>query len=118
MIVIDLNQEIIIANEVRKATTFWQRLLGLLAKKDLSTEQGLIIEPCKIVHTFFMNFDLDIIFLNQSGRVVELVERMPPNQISPFVSKAHSVIELRAGVIEDKGINLGNEITIKKTLKK
>lgn len=114
MILIDASQEIIIAKEVRDATTFWQRLLGLLGKKDLSVEQGLIIEPCKIVHTFFMKFALDIIFLNQRDRVVNIIENMPPNRISPFINEAQVVVELKAGVSKNKEIRLGNKIISKK----
>lgn len=113
MIVINDSKNNIIADEVRIANTFWQRLVGLLGHNELKEDEGLIIKPCQMVHTFFMNFAIDLIFLDRSGQILELVENLKPNRISPFVIEAEQVIELASGIIQQKGIEVGEKIVIK-----
>ena len=112
MIVINASQDKVIAQEVSVANTFLKRLVGLLGRKGLPPQQGLIIKPSKMVHTFFMNFSLDLIFLDKQNRIVELVERIPPYRISPFVVKAEKVIELKAGIIESREVRIGDKLEI------
>ncbi|MBM7557187.1 DUF192 domain-containing protein [Halanaerobacter jeridensis] len=113
MKVINASKNNIIVNEVRVANTFWQRLVGLLRHKELKENEGLIIKPCQIVHTFFMSFTIDLVFIDGHGQVLELIENLKPNRISPFVVESEQVIELASGVIQTKGIELEDEILIK-----
>lgn len=96
MKLINRSKDIEIIGDLSKATTFWQRLVGLFGKTDMSLEEGLLLAPCKIVHTFGMKFPLDLIFLDSDNQVTKLVTSLQPNRISPVVFSAVKVIELKA----------------------
>ena len=113
MIVINASQDKVIAQEVSVANTFWERLVGLLRYKELKEDEGLIIKPSKMIHTFFMSFAIDVIFIDGQGQVLELVKNLEPNRISPFVVETEQVIELASGVIQQRGIEVGEKIVIK-----
>ncbi|MGM0501121.1 MAG: DUF192 domain-containing protein [Bacillota bacterium] len=113
MIVVNSTKDKIIAQQVSEAVTFWQRLVGLLGTKELKDGQGLVIKPTSMVHTFFMSFAIDVIFLDEQGYVVKIIENMTPGQISPFVSSAQQVIELNIGSITAGKVAVGDQILIK-----
>src|SRR5699024_11348410 len=88
-----------LANQVRLTTHLWGRLRGLMCKKKLEDGKALFIYPCQQIHTFFMKFPIDCIFIDQEYRVIELIERFEPWNYSKRVPKALGVIELPKGVI-------------------
>lgn len=96
MVIINESKDLMIADKVEEATTFLTRLVGLLGKRNLQAGEGLLIAPCKMVHTFFMKFPLCIIFLNEQNSVIKVIPSLAPNRISPFVPAAIKVIELKA----------------------
>ncbi|MBM7623022.1 DUF192 domain-containing protein [Sporohalobacter salinus] len=112
MKLINQSKDLKIIEDLSKAVTFWQRMVGLLGKEDLSLNKGLLITPCKIIHTFFMKFPLALIFLDDSNQVVELITYLQPNRVSPFVSSAVKVIELKARQNLEKKIELGDQLVI------
>ncbi len=88
----------ILAGKVKPAATFLRRLKGLLGTNSLPAGQALWIYPCNSVHTFGMNYAIDVIFLNHSNQVLKVVPAMPPGRIA-FCRAAKSVVEFPAGVI-------------------
>src|SRR5699024_4120891 len=88
-----------LANQVRLTTHLWGRLRGLMCKKKLEDGKALFIYSCQQIHTFFMKFPIDCIFIDQEYRVIELIERFEPWNYSKRVPKALGVIELTKGVI-------------------
>lgn len=90
------------------ANTFLKRLKGLLGRSDLPEGHGMLIYPCKQIHSFFMKFPFDAIFLTRDNRVVFFMEDIKPNITSPFISKAYSVLELPAGTIRKTKTEYGD----------
>jgi uncharacterized protein len=66
--------------DVPIAATRLSRLLGLALLSRESAGAGLLIPGCRSVHTFGMRFRLDLLFLDEAGRVVELRREMPPGR--------------------------------------
>ena len=93
---------------------FFERLMGLMFKPSLGPNEGLWLRRCRAIHTFFMRFDIDVIFLNRDLRVVKLCEGVPPNRLGPFCFAADSVLECRAGFIARNGIALGNVLVFRR----
>ena len=85
-----------VARSVEKADTFRARLVGLLGRKGLAEDAGLWIVPCSSVHSFFMAFVIDVVFLDRGFKVLAVC-RLPPWRMSPWVPGAHSVLELPVG---------------------
>ena len=82
----------LIASDASVACTFTQRLLGLMGKRRMEPAAALVIENTHWIHTFWMYFSLDAIYINRNWTVAGLELDLRPNRIGrPFWS-AHSVI--------------------------
>lgn len=75
----------------------------------LGKGEGLWIVPCEAVHTFFMKFAIDILYLDRKRRVKKTVRGLAPWRFSAHLP-AHSVLELPAGMIELTGTRKGDEL--------
>jgi uncharacterized membrane protein (UPF0127 family) len=104
----------VLASKVKTAQTFFQRLKGLMFSKELPFGSALHILPCRSIHTFFMNYSIDVIYMDAQQRIVGLEERLDPGKVGTMFSQVRSVLELPAGTIETTGTKLGHYIQIQK----
>src|SRR5579871_4137191 len=88
-----------VASRLVVADTLWKRSVGLIGKASIETDSGLWIAPCNGIHTFFMRFAIDVIFLNKAGEVIHLVPDLKPWRACGPIRHAAVVIELPAGAI-------------------
>lgn len=95
-----------------KANNYWQRLKGWMFKHSVVFDDALWITPCNSIHTFFMNFPIDVIFLGGGGEVIRCCPNVVKRRLR-MVRKADSVIELSAGAIATLGIVEGDLIEVK-----
>lgn len=102
----------LIADDVKAAQNFFTRSFGLLLRKSISESEGLIIKPCCSIHTFFMRFNIDVLFVNKQNQIVALYENVKPYRILPIHLNSYYVIELASGSISSKNIEKGNLINI------
>jgi len=98
-------QNNIISEDANTADNFISRSIGLLSKKFLKDGESLIIKPCCSIHTFFMRFSIDVLFVNQKNEVIALYENIKPWRILPIHLTSKHVIELGAGTISEKHIS-------------
>lgn len=108
----NLTQATVLATHVERAVTFCTRLRGLLGRRSLEPGEGLQIEPCDGIHTFFMRFPIDVIFLDRSGVVLETREQLRPWRATRIVRGAHSVLELPAGMIRATSTRCGDRVRV------
>lgn len=89
----------------------WTRLRGLLGRKALepAAAEGLLIEPCSSVHTFWMEYPLDLIFLDRTNRVLEICEAVGPWSIR-VARGARKTLELAAGSVVVLEPRIGEEL--------
>lgn len=73
-----------------------RRRKGLLGRSRLAPGEGLWIVPCEAVHTFAMQFSIDLVYLDRNRRVLKVRHRVPPRRLSACL-RAYSVLELPAG---------------------
>ena len=90
----------IIAKEVITVENFFLRLKGLMGQKDLDQGTAFWLLPCKGgIHTFFMYFPLDLIFVNRNLEVTHVYHNVQPwktiNTFSSLFSKTNSVFEFK-----------------------
>lgn len=109
---VDLHSGEVLAQDLDLADTFFSRLKGLLGRRELAPGAGLWIKPCGSVHTFGMRFSIDVAFLDRDMRVVAVAKTLRPNRVSPFYSKAFSVLELPAGTLDAAVTAVGDRIEI------
>ena len=86
------------------------RMRGLLGRSDLPQGEGVLLRPAGSIHTFFMRFPIDVVFLSEDDVVVKVVHRLPPWRAAGMKG-ARSVLELAAGEAESSGIEVGATLT-------
>ena len=100
-----------VAERVIRAHTRWLRLRGMLGRPEPEVGEGLLLEPSKAVHMFWMKYPLDVAFLDPDGRVVALYPELRPWARSRVHRDARYALELRAGELERLGIEQGDQLT-------
>lgn len=103
----------ILADRTERALRPLDRLRGLLGRSALQEGEALWIAPCSSVHTLFMRFPIDVIFLDRSGEeVVAVVERLMPWRATRVYLRAGSALELAAGTVARTGTQAGDRVRI------
>ncbi len=103
----------VITQQAKLAVSSGQRMKGLLGQDSLAANEALILKPCFSIHTFFMRFAIDVLFLDKNMQIVRLIQNMPPNRLSPIVWASKMAIELPAGKISQTNTQIGDTIEIK-----
>jgi uncharacterized membrane protein (UPF0127 family) len=88
----------VLATKLALADNASKRAKGLLGRDGLVPGEGLWIVPCESVHTFFMRFAIDLVYLDRKNRVKKVRSAVGPWRVSACLS-AHSVLELPVGTI-------------------
>ncbi len=83
-----------------RAKKAFERMRGLLGRDGLEEGEGIQIEPCNSIHTFFMRFSIDVLFVDRDGVVIRAFSAIPPWRLTRIYGKARSVIELPPGTLE------------------
>ncbi len=91
------------------ADTSAKRTTGLLKHSELRAGEGLWIVPCEGVHTFFMKFALDLVYIDKKNVVRKVVRNVRPWRASLCLT-AHGVVELPVGAIEGSGTQKGDQM--------
>lgn len=87
------------------------RMRGLLGRSDLPRGEGVILRPAGSVHTFFMRFAIDVVFLDEDDVVVDIVHQLRPWRAAG-VKGAKSVVELAAGEAAARGVEIGSKLVV------
>jgi len=97
-----------IATKVKPATGVWGSFKGLMLQSSLAEGAGLLFRPARGVHTHFMRFPIDLIFLDREDRVTRVREGMVPWRWD--FSQAAALIELNAGVARGHDLRVGDRL--------
>jgi uncharacterized membrane protein (UPF0127 family) len=95
--------------QVRRAESFLKRLLGLFAGPPLKPGEGLLLRPCRAVHTAFLRQAIDVVFLDRDGRICRIIHRLPPWRVAAC-GRAHQTLELLPGEAQRLGLVPGGRI--------
>lgn len=109
--VVNLTRQVEIADRVQLAGDGRSRRKGLLGRERLAGGEGLWIVPCEAVHTFWMRFAIDLVYLDRKHRVLKVRTHVGPWRMSACL-RAHSVIELAAGTISETGTTRGDTLQL------
>lgn len=102
-----------LAARVELADTWWTRLRGMMARPEPEASEGLLLEPCRAVHMYWMNYPLDVAFLDPAGRVVALYHELAPSRRSKRHGEANRALELRAGRLAETQTEVGDRIELR-----
>ena len=102
----------VIAEHVRYADTWWDRLAGFIPKDVVEPDEGLWFRDCWAIHTMCMRAQIDVIFLDEDARIVRTDREVRLNR--PFVAcrGARSVVELGAGALDGRDLLVGDKLEL------
>jgi len=103
----------VLGDSICVASSSAARRTGLLKHRGLEQGQGMWIVPCQSVHTFFMKFAIDLVYLDRSKRVRKVRHTVPAWRISGCL-RAHSVLELPAGTAMATRTEPGDRLAVEK----
>ncbi|GAG21859.1 unnamed protein product, partial [marine sediment metagenome] len=95
------------------ANTFWSRLRGLIGSEPLAPGEGLLIVPCKAIHTHFMRFPIDVLYVDAGNEVVAIGHALPPWRFGRLYRPSRFVLELPAGAAKNTDTQVGDRLQIK-----
>lgn len=99
----------ILCQKMMVASQLFDRMKGLMFSLELPACDGFLIAPCNSIHTFFMLYSLDIVFLDKNFKVVKVIYDLAPWRVTWLYFKAHQVLEMKAGTLR-KGIKTGDKL--------
>lgn len=106
------SQQKTIFSDLKIAQDFFSRSKGLIGTVDLAESEGLWILRCNSIHTCFMSFAIDCVFLNRELQVVRIVKSVKPWRMVLPIWKAQTVVEMKAGMVDLKNIKLGDQLHV------
>lgn len=103
--------ESVVATQLELTIDSESRRRGLLGRTGLAENAAMIIAPSNAVHTFFMQFTIDVVFADRQGKVVKLCRHLKPWRIGVGM-RAFAAIELVGGSIDRCGITTGDRLVL------
>jgi uncharacterized membrane protein (UPF0127 family) len=94
--------------KVIKAETFWGRFSGFMFKRN--SLYAILFCDCRSVHTFFMRFSLDIVYLDKENRIVKIIKSLKPFRIALPVRNAVSILEIPSNKNVSKELVAGKKL--------
>lgn len=101
----------VIARRVAVARSLFDRMRGLLGRDSLPPGEGMLIERCSSIHTFFMRFPIDVVFLDRRMAVVKVSRHIAPWRLASAFGAA-SVLEMAAGALDDQPLPPGTLLAV------
>ena len=112
MRIVNKTKNTILAEEVILADAAFKRIKGLLGKKELKIGKALVLKPCSSVHTFFMRFPIDVLFVDKDNRIIKIIPSLKPFRLTGVYFHAAFAIELPAGTIQSTLTYKGDTLQI------
>ena len=107
----NLTRDTVLAARCRIADSYLPRLIGLMGAPGLEPGEGLLIRPCNSIHTHFMRFPIDVLYVSHEDKVVAIDEAMAPWRFGRIHRNARYVVELPAGTVAATGTLVGDTVT-------
>jgi uncharacterized membrane protein (UPF0127 family) len=110
MIIKNQTKNTILVTRGKVADTFFTRLKGLLGSRPLEGGEGLLLKNEKSIHTFFMTFPIDVVYLNHALEVIKIDPEMLPFRLGKYVSQSVYILELPSGTIQKTSTTIGDQL--------
>ncbi len=111
MEVFNLTTGKLLARDARLAAGFFSRLRGLLGTKYLPAGGGLVLRPCNSIHTFGMNYPIDVVFVDDEGKVARTAAFLGPRRVM-MCQGSRFVVELPPGTLAQTGTMAGDYLRL------
>lgn len=101
-----------LATRAEMARSLMARMVGLLDRRVLEEGEALILTACRSIHTCFMRFAIDAVFVDRQWGVVAIARALPPWRMTSPVWQASAVIELPAGTAQRVQLAVGDRLVV------
>jgi uncharacterized membrane protein (UPF0127 family) len=105
-------QDTPLATVIETAFDSASRKKGLLGRTGLPDGTALVIAPCSAVHTFAMQFPIDVVFARRDGRIIKVRHAMKASRVAGALS-AFAVVELTAGAVDRASVRVGDRLVVR-----
>lgn len=103
-----------LADRVMLANTWWTRLRGMMGRPEPDDRSGMLLDPCRSVHMYWMKYPLDVAFLAPDGRVVATYHGLAPSRRSKWHADADRALELQAGRLTATRTEVGDRLELRR----
>ena len=112
--VVNARNDSVLVNKLEKASTFSQRLIGLMGRKTLAAGEGLLIRGSgNSIHTCFMRFPIDVAFVTKQGEVKHISSDLKPwRMVIAPVWTLTDCLELPAGTLKNNDTRIGDTLRV------
>jgi uncharacterized membrane protein (UPF0127 family) len=107
----NLTRGVALGEQVEVARGTVARGLGLMGRRGWPRSDGLLLERCNSVHTFFMRMPIDVVFLDGEGTVLRVASAVRPWRVGPVAWRARRALELPAGVLAESATAPGDRLS-------
>jgi uncharacterized membrane protein (UPF0127 family) len=97
---IDADTGTVIVARLKIADTFWRRFRGLQFRRELASDEGLLLTPCRSIHTHWMRFSIDVAMLDHRGLVLQVLTNIRPWRLVKGTTDTNMILEVISGRLE------------------
>jgi uncharacterized protein len=108
-LIVNLSRGTIVCERAVIADRPLPRMRGLLGRQELLAGEGLLLRPAPMIHTAFMRFTIDAVFLDSELTVIRLEPHLEPWRTAGAPG-ARAVLELADGEIGRRGLAVGHRL--------
>lgn len=101
----------ILAKQGKVARTFFSRLMGLMFTKKMNGYDVLLFSPGNSIHTCFMRYPIDVVFLDKENRIIKIIRNMAPWRFTRIYWRSTRVLEFTGGTVGEE-IRKGDVVCI------
>ncbi len=109
----NLSRQVMLADNAEIPKSYLGRMQGLLGRAHLAQGEGMLLTSCRWIHTFFMKFAIDVLFLNRDLVVIAAASNLRPYRFSRICWRACMVLELPAGIVTRTSTQPGDQLEIR-----
>ncbi len=110
--VLNKSKGTVVAERLQVARSLWSRFWGLMGRRELPRGDALLLRSTSSIHTAFMRFPIDVVFIDRAQRVVKVAPEMKPFRVALAFGGARGALELPSGAAAEAGIEPGDELVI------
>jgi uncharacterized protein len=110
-ILVSLTNGTVLCEHMMIADGPWRRMRGLLGRQSLPLGEGMLLQPAPSIHTAFMRFPIDVVFIDGTLRVTKIVHDLRPWRIAA-AHRSWGVIELARGEADRREIDVGDQLGV------
>lgn len=108
----NVTRNVSLADRADVANSLWKLLVGLIPYRSLAPQGGMVLPKTGSIHTTFLRFPIDVVFLNSMGNIIGMRRNVQPFRVALAPRGTRTTIELPAACLESAGCALGDLVVI------